>query len=63
MPQAAGRTTFTHDLANRSTGIKFWAATLSTRFYNGFGLRRTAQEPGGSLTTMIWDGDDYLGEV
>lgn len=24
------------------------------------GLRRSAIEPGGSLTTMVWDGADYL---
>jgi hypothetical protein len=31
--------------------------------YDGDGLRRSAQEPSGSVSTMIWDGSDYLGEL
>jgi hypothetical protein len=36
---------------------------VATIQYAGDGLRRTAFEAGGTLTTMVWDGDDYLGEV
>ena len=36
------------------------AGSLSTYSYDGDGLRRSAHEPGGALTTFVWDGDDYL---
>jgi len=36
---------------------------VSTYTYSGDGLRRTKQEPGQPLRTMVWDGSDYLGEV
>ena len=34
-----------------------------TYAYDGDELRRSAHNHGESLTTMIWDGEDYLGEV
>lgn len=30
---------------------------------DGDGFRRTAQQPGQALTTFVWDGSDYLGEI
>ena len=51
----------TYDGANRLTNVRT-GANRSTYSYNGDGLRRTRQEQGGALGTMIWDGDDYLME-
>lgn len=51
-------TNYTYDAKNRLTRD----ATVSTYTYTGYGLRRSAQEPGGSLTTFVWDGSDYLQE-
>ena len=62
------RTTYVYDNENRLTGMRYPDATRSTYTYaggfpvQGEGLRRSAQEPGGALTTYIWDGSDYLGE-
>lgn len=59
-------TTNTWDPESRLTGI-VWkqksSSGLSTYTFSGDGLRRSAQEQGGALTTMVWDGSDYLGEV
>ncbi|MCH8274748.1 MAG: hypothetical protein IH851_08155 [Armatimonadetes bacterium] len=51
-----------YDNENRLTKVTHPAGTFSTYTYDGDGKRRTAHEAGGSLTTMIWDGDDYLQE-
>lgn len=59
---ASSRTSFLYGSANRLTTIKFADATVSSITYDGDGLRRSAFEAGGSLTVMIWDGDDYLME-
>ena len=44
-----------------SSRVTFIAGDL--RSYGYGKKRRTAQEPGGSVSTMIWDCEDYLGEV
>jgi YD repeat-containing protein len=55
-------TTYSYDPSNRLTSLKVGAAAPSTYSYEGGGLRRSALESGGVLTTFIWDGNDYLGE-
>ena len=60
---ASSLTSYAYDNENRLTGIQFAGATRSTYTCNGEGLRRSAFEAGGTLTTFIWDGDDYLGEA
>ena len=60
---AGSRTTNVYDNENRLTNIKFPDGTRSTYSYNGDNLRRSKFEAGGTLTTMIWDGSDYLGEA
>jgi hypothetical protein len=35
---------------------------MSTYSYAGDSLRRSAFEAGGTLTTFLWDGSDYLME-
>jgi YD repeat-containing protein len=57
-----GTTTYSYDPENRLIGIQYSNGTLSTYTYQGDGLRRSAIEPGGSLTTTVWDGTDYLQE-
>jgi YD repeat-containing protein len=59
---AAGvRTTYTWDRENRLRNVNA-NGSLSTYTFDGDGLRRSRHEAGGSLTTTIWDGSDYLGE-
>jgi YD repeat-containing protein len=60
---AGSRTTYLYDNENRLTSVRFPDGTRSTYTYAGGGLRRSAHEAGGSLTTFVWDEDDYLGEV
>ena len=58
-----GRKTRRVPLGNRLTGIQFPSGTRSTYTHSGGdGLRRSALEAGGVLTTFIWDGNDYLME-
>lgn len=60
---AGARTTYIYDSENQLINVKTSAANISTYSYAGdTGLRRTKQEPGGALTTIVWDGDDYLQE-
>ncbi|MEQ1824130.1 MAG: hypothetical protein ABL949_16595 [Fimbriimonadaceae bacterium] len=59
---ASTRTTDTFDKENRLIGQLVGASTRSTYTFDGDGQRRTAHENGGTLTTMIWDGTDCLGE-
>ena len=54
-------TTYSYDTGNHLTKVDASGA-VSTYTYDGDGLRRSLQESGGSLTTMIWDGADYLME-
>ena len=57
----------TYDPANRLKVVAIHpdsgSQTLASYTYAGDGLRRTEHEPGKSLVTLIWDGDDMLGEV
>jgi YD repeat-containing protein len=56
-------TQYAYDPSNRQTKVTHPDGTLSTYTYQGYdGLRRTRQEPGGSVHTQVWDGSDYLGE-
>jgi YD repeat-containing protein len=52
------RTTNQYDNENRLIGIQFPTGSPSTYGYAVEGLRRSAREAGGVLTTFIWDGDD-----
>jgi hypothetical protein len=37
--------------------------TIVSNTYAGDGMRRTTQQPGKAVSTMIWDGSDYLGQI
>jgi hypothetical protein len=42
--------------------IQYSSGTASTYVYDGDGNRRAYQEPGGSLTTIVYDGKQILEE-
>jgi YD repeat-containing protein len=56
-------TTCAYDGENRLASVSSPAGRSTYTYQGSDGLRRTKQEPGGPLTTMVWDGSDYLGEV
>jgi YD repeat-containing protein len=61
--QAGAQTGYVYDGENRNVKVTYPDGTLSTYTYSGDGLRRTRQEPGKPVSTMVWDGSDYLGEI
>ena len=56
-------TGYVYDPENRLKKVTYSDGAISTYAYVGDGLRRTRQDPGQAVSTMIWDGSDYLGEV
>ena len=62
-------TSYQYDMENRLVRVQNSNGTLSTYTYSGGvpaegeGLRRTAQEPGETVTSIIWDASDYLMEI
>jgi YD repeat-containing protein len=59
---AGVQTGYVYDGENRLTKITNSDASLVTNAYQGDGLRRTTQQPGGKVSTMVWVGSDYLGQ-
>lgn len=55
-------TGYVYDRENRLKKITNPDFTVSTYSYDGDGLRRTKQEPGQAVRTMVWDRTDYLME-
>jgi YD repeat-containing protein len=55
-------TTNSYDRENRLSEVAYPAGTISTYSYGGDGLRRTKQDPGSGVITVVWDGTDYLQE-
>ncbi len=58
----SSRTSYVYDHENRLINVLFANGTRSTYTHDGLGLRRSAFEAGGSLTSIIWDGAQYLME-
>jgi len=58
-------TTYTYTNSLWLNGVRNSDGSRSTYTYRADGKRRSGIEsaPGSLLTTYIWDGDDYLGEV
>ena len=56
-------TSYMFDNENRMTAMTQPNVKIISNTYSGDGLRRSTQQHGGSVHTMIWDGKDYLGEV
>jgi len=61
--RADNLTTYLFDNENRLKTMTSSDNTIMTSTYSGDGLRRSAQQQGQTVHTMIWDGSDYLGEV
>ena len=57
----SGTLTFTYDKENRLT-VQNTNGVLVTYSYAGDGRKRT-EVVGGTTTTIIWDGSEYLGEI
>ena len=53
-----GATTLTYDKENRLSRHEN-GGTVSTYSYDGDGLKR-AEIVAGAVTTLVWDGSDYL---
>jgi len=60
-PLAGSIVTMAYDKKNRMTVHKD-GATLSTYTYSGDGKKRS-EASGATVTTLLWDGSDYVGEV
>ena len=54
-------TTMTYDKENRMTE-HIRGSVINTSVYDGTGHKRV-EESGSARTTLIWDGDMYLGEL
>ena len=59
----------TYDKENRliqeQNGVKVgstWSTSSREYTYDGDGLKRSIASSGVSRTTLIWDGDEYLGK-
>jgi len=61
--QGVMQTGYIYDGENRLTKLTNPDGTVLTNTYGGDGLRRTSQQPGGAVSTMIWDGSNYLGQI
>ena len=56
-------TAFVYDKENRLTKMTNPDGSISAYTYGTNGLRSSRQEPGTAVSTVIWDGSDYLGEL
>ena len=57
-------TTFGFSCENRLVKITSSDGSIVTDTWSGDGLRRTTQQPGENVSTMIWDKDrNYLGQI
>ena len=63
--QGVAQTGYVYDGDNRLTKLTNPDGTIVTNTYagDGTGLRRTMQQPGKAGSTMVWDGQDYLGQI
>ena len=57
----SGPVTMTYDEENRMSRLES-GAVVSTYVYDGDNLKRT-ERVDGSVTTIVWDGADYLQEI
>jgi len=61
--QGAAQTGYVYDCENRLLKLTNPDGTVITNTYSGDGLRRTTQQPSTAVSTIIWDGSDYLGQI
>jgi YD repeat-containing protein len=60
--QGAALTGYVYDGENRLLQLTNPDGTVITNTYAGDGLRRTTQQPGATVSTIVWDGQDYWGQ-
>ena len=56
------KTVYHYDPENRASNVIAGSAVSTYTYAGNSGLRRTRQEAGQSVHTIVWDGSDYLGE-
>jgi YD repeat-containing protein len=56
-------TSFVYDGENKMVKQTNPDGKVTTNTYSGSGLKRSYQEFGGTVHTLVWDDSDYLGEV
>ncbi|MBL8068453.1 MAG: hypothetical protein JNM28_08385 [Armatimonadetes bacterium] len=57
-----GIVTISYDKENRMASIVDYNNQIATYTYSGDGLKRS-EITGSGITTLVWDGSEYLGEV
>ena len=60
--QGAAQTGYVYDGENRLLKLTNPDGSIISNTYSGDGLRRTTQQPAKTVSTIIWDGQDYLGQ-
>jgi YD repeat-containing protein len=60
--QGASQTGYVYDGENRLTQLTQPVGSIITNTYAGHGLRRTTQQPSSTVSTIVWDGTDYLAQ-
>ena len=60
--QGSAQTGYVYDGENRLLKLTQPVGSLITNTYSGDGLRRTTQQPGAAVSTIVWDGKNYLGQ-
>ena len=60
--QGAAQTGYVYDGENRLLKLTNPDGSVITNTYSGDGLRRTTQQPSSTISTIIWDGQNYLGQ-
>ena len=61
LTDTSGPLTMTYDEENRLRQLQS-GATIATYSYDGDNLKRTEMALNGAITTLVWDGDEYLQE-
>ncbi len=61
--QGASQTGYVYDGENRLLKLTNPDGSIVSNTYAGDGLRRFTQQPGKAGTTIIWDGQNYLGQL
>jgi YD repeat-containing protein len=60
--QGVVQTGYVYDGENRLLKLTNPDGSVITNTYSGDGLRRSTQQPGATISTIIWNGQDYLGQ-
>ena len=60
--QGSAQTGYVYDGENRLLKLTNPDGTVISNTYSGDGLRRTTQQLGAAVSTIIWDGQNYLGQ-